>query len=536
MKNNRFDEVYKLRKEAGRKSLLAFARLYLPHHLKCKPSQAHVDIYKMLEDLLVHRGQRVAIAAPRLFGKSTMITLIYILYCICYEKEKLIVIFSETSQMAQNILRNVKHEILDNKALKTDFPEICEMQNPKPPRWTQSALETRNNITVTALGLDQGVRGLRHKEHRPTLVIADDLESAKTVVNKDVREKRKDWFEKVVLFLGSEITNYLLLGTVYHPFSLLAEYLKEKDKWRPFFCKAILSEAKDQDLWQECLEIKNNRKQYCDQTGMKAAKSFYAKHKAEMDKGAITLWPDKWRYFDLYMMREDNPISFASEMMNTPIDSRTSLIPRDIIYFWSDDYPTEEALLKFIGNDVSFTLSCDPSMGLAATKGDYSAIIVLASDLKTGVCYVIVADIKRRPIEELIETILSYASRYHLTKCVVESNNFQAMVIKQLMDEANKQNIFLPITEVKNSSDKLGRIQSLRADITNKRLQFARKHVLLLDQLCSSPNHKHDDGPDALEMGYRETRDGGKLYFRIFGGPRDDRWRDDYREHFGLSM
>jgi len=510
-------EIYNLRRKQGEKSIFAFAKLYFTHYLKTDLCQAHRDIYALLWDLLFNRGQKIALVAPRRFGKSTIITLIYILYCICYEKEKFIVIFSETASRAQDILRNIKKEILTNKDLQTDFPEICELHNPKPPRWTQEVLETQNNVMIMALGSEQGVRGLRYGEHRPTLVIADDLESAKTVSNSDVREKRKDWFEKVVLFLGSEITNYLLIGTVYHPFSLLAGYLKAESNWQSLLYKAILVEAKHQELWQECAEIKNNRKQHNGQQGAAAAKKFYAVHEVKMNEGALTIWPAKWSYFYLYMMRDDNPMSFASEMMNEPMDSRTSLIPREIVYAWNNDYTSKEALLKFIGNDVSFTLSCDPSMGLATTKGDYSAIIVLAKDNKTGVCYVIEADIKRRPIEELIQDILSYAVRYRLTKCVVESNNFQALVLKQLEDEANNQNIFLPIEEIKNTSDKIGRIQSLRPDIKNKRLQLDKNHILLWEQLCLFPNHRYDDAPDSLEMAYRAAQSRGKFQVWILG-------------------
>jgi len=233
-------------------------------------------------------------------------------------------------------------------------------------------------------------------------------------------------------------------------------------------------------------------------------------------------------------MRDDNPVSFASEMMNEPTDSRTSIIPREIVYCWNKDYASKEALLKFIGNKASFTLSCDPSMGKATTRGDHSALILFVKDNNIKVCYVIEADIKRRPIDELIQDILSYASRYRLTSFVIETNGFQELVLRQLREEAKKQNIYLPEKEVKTSSDKIGRIQGMYKYIKSKELQFDKSHTFLLEQLCMFPNHKYDDGPDALQFGFEATLCSGKVQVRIF--ERKDDWRGDYRRNLGWNL
>ena len=54
--------------------------------------------------------------------------------------------------------------------------------------------------------------------------------------------------------------------------------------------------------------------------------------------------------------------------------------------------------------DVTYACSCDPATG----KGDYSAIIVVARDNKTGTLYVIEADIRRsRLMKQLMISLLS---------------------------------------------------------------------------------------------------------------------------------
>jgi predicted phage terminase large subunit-like protein len=300
--------------------------------------------------------------------------------------------------------------------------------------------------------------------------------------------------------------------------------------------KAIEHDAANLEFWHECAEIKNNRKTYNDLTGLEGAKKYYGDHKEQMDIGVKVLWPEMLSYFDLYMMRDDNPISFASEMMNEPVDSRTAIIPSEIMYFWNGDYASKEALLKFIDHDVSFIMACDPSMGKATTKGDYSAIIVLARDNKTKVCYVIEADIKRRPIDELIRDILSYASRYRLTKFVIETNGFQELVLKQLEGEAKKQNIYLPTKEVKTSTDKVGRVQGLYKYILNKQIQFDKNHILLMEQIATFPYNQHDDGVDCLQFGFEAAQQSGEITVWHSGMDKksaNDGWWDDYRRNLG---
>lgn len=56
-------------REAGRASLSAFAKLYLPHHVGRPPSPMHLEIFSMLESLLEEEGPgwrwRRRAAAPR---------------------------------------------------------------------------------------------------------------------------------------------------------------------------------------------------------------------------------------------------------------------------------------------------------------------------------------------------------------------------------------------------------------------------------------------------------------------------------------
>ena len=105
-------EASAVRRSASEGSIYTFAKMYLSAHLKFEPSEAHKEIYAELQKASNNRGVKLAVAAPRYFGKSTLITLIYILYSICYGKEKFIIIISNTASQATHTLDNIKLEFL----------------------------------------------------------------------------------------------------------------------------------------------------------------------------------------------------------------------------------------------------------------------------------------------------------------------------------------------------------------------------------------------------------------------------------------
>jgi len=475
MDRNILSEVSRFRREEGAKSLFAFARMYLEEHLKCLPSQTHLDIYCLLQRILVQRGNKIAIAAPRDFGKSTLVTLIYILYCICYAKEKHILVISNTSSQACQILDNV--------------------------------------------------RGRRFGSSRPTLVIADDLESAESAMSDDSRQKIKDWFEKSVLKVGTPETNYILIGNLFHPYSLQGEYINKElsPGWESYVYSAVIFWPTSK-LWDEWKLIRRYQAKYKEATGPQAARNFYGDYKREMDEGVVLLWPQRYNILTLMELYEDNPLSFMSEFQNTPVDYRTCPFQLDQFHYWTDAYRSVEELLRAIGEDVDFFLACDPSVGESVTKGDYSAIAIVARDRKHKVMYLIEVDVKRRSLDDLLKDILAYCKRYKFTKVGFEANNFQSLLITNFKKLLQDNHLCLDVVPIKNMTDKVKRILGLLPYFKSGQLQLSRNFRLLLEQLQFFPRAKNDDGPDAVEMAVRLCEDTQNNFMFWVGGSTVDPW------------
>lgn len=221
----------RMRREAGRRSLRAFTEAYLPAHAKDPPSSMHLEMFEMLEQATSQRGERLAIAAPRGHAKSTIVSCAFVLWCVCYKLESDILLISNTADQANDFLSFIKAELESNPRLLADFPEVCEPPEakPGPTRWRRDEIITRSEIKVTALGADRKIRGRRHREHRPSLIILDDIENETEVHSADQRRYQLDWFNKAVLKAGDATTNVVVVGTILHYDSLLAGLLDDLD-------------------------------------------------------------------------------------------------------------------------------------------------------------------------------------------------------------------------------------------------------------------------------------------------------------------
>jgi predicted phage terminase large subunit-like protein len=490
------EKLSALRRKTYESSLNEFAKYYLYKHLTIEPSQAHLEIYKLLSEITVARGKKVAIAAPRDFGKSTMITLAYVIYLICYSKEKFILLISNTASQAEKILDNIRSELTTNERLRQDFPEVFEENGARPPRWTGKDVITQNQIEILALGYGQQIRGRKHRNYRPSLIILDDLEKGENTYSSDIKEKMQAWLERSVLKAGTDTSNFLFIGTVHNSFSLLGDYLNSElhPAWIGRKYKAILEWPRNMNLWEQRWKIRIGKELYNKAKGKEAGLEFYRDNKTAMDEGAVILWPVKWNLYNLMEMFTENEFSFSSEMQNDPMDTDKMSFDVDNFAFWSDQYSSIDALLSDLGDDVNFYGACDPAL----EGGDYSAIIVLAKQKDDY--YVIVSDIAHKDQEKLIKDILAYAKRYRFTDFIVEANNFQELLVTALEKEAAKNKIPITLTPIKNSGPKRNRIKDLYFWVKNGSIKFCRSDKVLLDQFRAFPRGKNDDGPDALEM------------------------------------
>ena len=124
---------------------------------------------------------------------------------------------------AEGFLNDLKTELEENAALREDFGEL------KGRVWKASVILLSNGVKIEALGAGKKIRGRRHKQWRPDLILCDDLENDENVNTPEQRKKLRDWFYKAVSKAGDTYTDIVYIGTLLHYDALLANVAKNPE-------------------------------------------------------------------------------------------------------------------------------------------------------------------------------------------------------------------------------------------------------------------------------------------------------------------
>ncbi|GHV09627.1 hypothetical protein AGMMS50229_20090 [Campylobacterota bacterium] len=431
------------------------------------------------------------ILAPRGSAKSTIGTLAYPLREALHGKEPYIWIISDTRSQAYTHLDNIKNELTENGKIRETYPEAFG----KGPVWRSGGIMLRNGTVIEAYGTGQRLRGRRHREHRPSLIICDDLQNDGHIISATVREHSGSWFHGSVMKAGNNKTNVLNLATALHREAIGFE-LTERPGWISRTFRAIEHWPDNMPLWEEWESLYS---QTSDHNAAQKAARFYNEHQTELHAGAVLLWPELEDLLTLMKMRaESGRTAFEREKQNSPVNPEHCEWPET--YFdgpiWYEKLPD---------NIVVKTMTLDPSKGTDASRGDYSAYIMLALD-SDGIYYAD-ADLARRPIAEIVEAGVGLYRRFQPDVFGVEVNQFQHLMCDDF-ERAFRENGLPHVVPypMENRLNKILRIRRLGPVLAGRRIRF-KSHSpmtkLLIEQLKTFPAAGHDDGPDALEMAVR---------------------------------
>ncbi len=105
---------------------------------------------------------------------------------------------------------DIKTELEENTVLKEDFGEL------EGKVWKSSVILLSNSVKIEAIGSGKKIRGRRHKQWRPDLIVCDDLENDENVNTPEQRKKLRDWFYKAVSKAGDTYTDIVYIGTLLH--------------------------------------------------------------------------------------------------------------------------------------------------------------------------------------------------------------------------------------------------------------------------------------------------------------------------------
>ncbi|MBI4714435.1 MAG: hypothetical protein HY760_00550 [Nitrospirae bacterium] len=441
------EEARKRRIERARKDKLYFFQTYLPHYF----DKAFAPFHEELAAFAEVKNEPALIAAPREHAKSTVCSLGIPLHDICFEIKHLIVLISDTEDLAADFTTFIKLEIEENPRIRQDFGDL----KGRAGSWADNDFTTKNGIRVKARGRGQKIRGLRNRQYRPDRVIVDDLENDKNVRNPRLVKETIDWLLEAVLGSLADGFSFLMVGNLLAKKSVLAQLIAAKD---------------DQDQPRFASRV----------------------YKAIGEDGA-PLWPAAWPMERLERRRRhQGSLSFFKEMQNEPRDEEGLFQETWIRYY----HPTE-----IIGVPLAIYSYLDPSSE-SGHSNDYKALITIGVSPE-GIIYCLDAFIRHCTPNTMVQVAYSRYEEYHPLEIGAEENALGEFLMSPFEMMAKEKGYHLPLKGEKHAINKEARIGRLSPYVERGILRFCKGHSdqdLLVEHLIYFPSPTvNDDGPDGLE-------------------------------------
>ena len=235
-----------VRTRVARDNHYMFFHMYLPHYVTHPTADFQREMFTITEDETVRSAIVVAFRGS---GKSTILTLSYPVWAIIgKQQKKFIMILSQTQNQSRQLLMNIKREIESNEMLRNDFGALEE----ETDQWGRDSLVIpKYKARIMAASTEQSIRGSRHWERRPDLIICDDVEDLSSVKTREGRNKTHGWLTGEVIPAGDQDTKMVIMGNLLHEDSLLMrlkqsignETFTGKFYWYP------VVDAKGNSLW-----------------------------------------------------------------------------------------------------------------------------------------------------------------------------------------------------------------------------------------------------------------------------------------------
>lgn len=440
-----------VRRDVVRNKFEFFFPIYFHKYVKYRTAPFQEEIFRILEDITI---KLAVIVAFRGSAKSTIITTAYVLWSILgIQQKKFIIIIGQTEQKARQYLMNIKSELENNELLKKDLGPFDEERN----QWGATALIIKKlNAKIVISSTEQNIRGLRHGENRPDLIILDDVEDTQSVRNQGNRNKLFNWFASEVVPAGAENTRVFLVGNLLHDDSLVKRIQK----------KITLGEVSG--IYREFPILNGD--------GSSAWAGRYPDMEAITEEKRKVMSEAVW----------------SREYLLKIIDEDTQVIKREWIKYY-DGLPPEPNFHTMFAIGVDLAISKEQT-------ADYTAIIPVQMQSKWDEqmrIYVLPSVINRRMTSlETIEAIKAVSdSIVDEPKIYVESNGFQETIPQFLKDQR------YDAEGVKSVGDKFSRLSAVSFLFQSGRVLFPREGCEdLINQLLGFGTEKNDDMVDAMSL------------------------------------
>jgi hypothetical protein len=432
-----------------------FAKTIFPERFNLPFSSIHQTVFEAMES----GRQKIVIAAPRGFGKTTISNLLFPAKKILFRDKRFIVPISNTATQATMQSENLKAELCSNTLVRSFFGDVKSSETFSKDMWVAYADPEAGDPGVVILprGAGQQIRGFNWRGFRPDLIIGDDLENAEDVRNPDTRKKIKEWFFADVMNSVDRSKNWqiIVVGTVLHEDSLLENLLNDPT-WFPI------------------------RLEICDD-------NYHSNWPDLLSDSAVRELANMYRAQGLLDV-------FYREYRNMPISTEDATFRKEYFRYYKE--VDEDFLREKRGLETVVLL--DPAKTVKIHSAE-SGIITLGLDRKQGRIYVRNVIAEKLYPDQIYKAVLDQAVQFNATAIGIEVTSLNEFITYPFKNEMVKRGKIYPLIELKAVGKKEERIASMVPFYRGGHVIHNEECAGVLEgQLLSFPRCTRFDAIDAL--------------------------------------
>jgi predicted phage terminase large subunit-like protein len=442
--------------------MLLFGRMVMPNMFSSESPPFHYDL---TDQLLDTESKQINIIAPRGHAKSSVAAGIFPLFHLMFtEGVKVIVLVSRTQSHATKLLGTIK-DVLDYSQEFRYFFGYWGMQSAK--KWTNTEVELKDGSLIICKGTGQQIRGIKHGNQRPTLLILDDPEDENNTKTAEAMEYNLRWLlQSGVPSLDPLSGRICVIGTPQHE-RCMVETLKEMKGWNTLEFRPDLE--KGVALWDEVWPIDKLKQKKAELESINRLSVFYREYLCQIVGDEDALFRQE------YIQNYDGYIEKNEQGLSTLI--LTNLNGEEV----------EER------RPVNIFTGVDPASSTKKTA-DYSVIFNIAVD-EEGNRFCLPYYRKRATPLDLADAIINNFKTYKSTKTRIESVGYQEMLRQYIKEKAEEMGMFIPGLEIKENprTSKSYRLESLQPLFASNKVYIQPTMQNFIDELLLYPRGKHDD-------------------------------------------
>lgn len=383
------------------------------------------NVHGKIFDLIDGPAQKVAIAAPRGWGKTSIVALALMARWILFRHTGFICYINKSHDAASLQTENLRRELVTNRYIKAFFGSFRhrDVDNKEFDEVFSKKAWVAFDTLVWPRGAGQQVRGVLFKNDRPGLIVIDDLEDPEQIVNDDYRKKQYEWLYadvvKSVPRIGELAKNWKIvyIDTLKHEDSILQKLL-DSPEW-----ESVRLEACDDDFNSSAPEFMSNE--------------------------------DVMKEWDQHVAAGQTDVFFR-ELRNLPISTKDSTFRTEYFHYYNlppDRGAKEGDLAKFDSevqqdNNIETVVILDPAKTVKIHSAE-SAIVGIGIDLNSAKIYIRDVISEKMYPDEIYNALFGMAQMLGAKVIGVEETSLNEFIKQPIKNEMFRRGSFFELIWLK---------------------------------------------------------------------------------------